>query len=99
MNHQSHVNVNSLTFFDCCVLIRLKNAQKFTQQFIADNLNVHQSKVGRWESGSHIPDANELKALADLFGVEVNIFFTTNLPPPPEKQVDIFIFNLLGRFV
>lgn len=42
-----------------------------TQQQVATEVGVHQTRVSHWERGSRIPKPEQLEALASLFGVTV----------------------------
>lgn len=49
---------------------------EMTQKEVADAMEVDRSTVGRWEKGDKIPDYDEAKKLAGLYGLSVdNIFF------------------------
>lgn len=40
-----------------------------TQQQVATEVGVHQTRVSHWERGSRVPNPQQLEALAILFGV------------------------------
>ena len=49
---------------------------EMTQKEVADAMGVDRSTVGRWEKGEKVPDYDEAKKLAELYGLTVdNIFF------------------------
>ncbi len=81
MNYQNHNSLSPIAIFDCSLLIRIRNFRNWSQQNVADYLEVHQSKINRWEAGSSIPDANEIKALAGIFEVDINYFFSNKSTP------------------
>lgn len=53
-----------------------------TQQQLAAEVGVHQTRVSHWERGSRLPNAEQLQALAELFGANVETlmaeFFVDN---------------------
>lgn len=53
-------------------LRRLRTQAGFTQQDIADKLDVTRVAVGQWESDRAMPRKSKLQQLADLFGVTVS---------------------------
>ena len=55
---------------------RLKKG--FTQEQIAEKLNVNPQTVSRWECGTTFPDVLTLPALAELYGVTVDDFYKKN---------------------
>lgn len=50
----------------------------FTQEQIAEKLNVNPQTVSRWECGTTLPDVLTLPALAELYGVTVDDFYKKN---------------------
>ena len=54
---------------------RLAKARKekgFTQSDVAEKLNVSRQAVTKWESGQSMPDIQNLKQMADMFGVSMD---------------------------
>lgn len=45
-------------------------AGKFTQRTLAAELGVGESKIKRWEDGSGVPDAWEIRRLCEILGCE-----------------------------
>lgn len=50
-------------------LIRLRKARGFSQEELAEKLEVSRQAVSRWELGSTLPDIPNLVQLCELFGV------------------------------
>lgn len=49
---------------------------EMTQKEVAEAMGVDRSTVGRWEKGEKVPDYDEAKKLAEIYGLSVdNIFF------------------------
>lgn len=53
-------------------LRQLRARASLTQDQVARRIGCHESAVSRWESGSRFPTAEDLLALADLFGVSTD---------------------------
>lgn len=54
---------------------KIKNARNragFSQQELADRLHVSRSAVAKWEADKGLPDIENLKAIAKLFGMTVD---------------------------
>ena len=49
----------------------LRNEQGFTQEQLAEKLNVSRRTVSRWETGSNMPDLDLLIEMADLYQVDL----------------------------
>lgn len=50
----------------------LRKKEGFTQESLAEKLNVSRQAVTKWESGQALPDLVNLKEIADLFGVTLD---------------------------
>lgn len=50
----------------------LRKKEGFTQEGLAERLNVSRQAVTKWESGQALPDLVNLKEIADLFGVTLD---------------------------
>ena len=59
--------------FDCDFLKDLRYRKHLTQQQLADKLGVHRSIVIRWENGEVIPNADNIKKLAEIFHIKTDI--------------------------
>lgn len=50
----------------------LRKEANLTQENLAERLNVSRQAVTKWESGQSLPDIENLKQMADLFGVTMD---------------------------
>ncbi|MCT4797238.1 helix-turn-helix transcriptional regulator [Exiguobacterium profundum] len=50
--------------------LRLEN--KYSQQQIADKLNITRQAVSKWENGKSIPDIENLKLLCEIYNVSLD---------------------------
>lgn len=50
-------------------LLRLRRARGWTQEELADKIDVTRQALSKWESGAALPDTKNVVALANLFGV------------------------------
>lgn len=63
----------------------LRIAGGYTQQEMADKLNISRSTIGMYETGAREPDYNTLELIADFFNVDIDYLLgrtdkTTSLP-------------------
>ncbi|WP_258107027.1 helix-turn-helix domain-containing protein [Christensenella minuta] len=69
-------------------LKELRNAKGFTQQYIADILQISRAAYTNIENGKRDPDTATLTKLANVFGVSVDYLLgrgeTSSLPHDPE---------------
>ena len=63
----------------------------YSQKEVAEHLHVTQGAVSSWESGRWEPDHANLSAMADLFGISVDMLIGRQTPiePTPWKQIEI----------
>ncbi len=52
----------------------LRIGRGYTQQQLADKLNINRTTISNYESGNRTPRLNELIAIAEAFGVSVDFF-------------------------
>ncbi|HJZ59443.1 MAG TPA: helix-turn-helix transcriptional regulator [Gemmataceae bacterium] len=68
----------------------LRNAAGFTQQAVADELDIGIQTYMRWERGETEPSFSELCAIAAMFGKTPNDFLPDDLddpdPPKPKRK-------------
>jgi transcriptional regulator with XRE-family HTH domain len=55
-------------------ILTRRRALNMTQQQIARQVGVHQTRVSHWERGTRVPSADQLHALAELFDIDVKTF-------------------------
>lgn len=65
-------------------LLNLRKARGWSQEELANQLNVSRQAVSRWESDSAKPDADNIIALCDLFGVTADYLLCRSDSVPPE---------------
>ena len=54
----------------------LRNERKYSQEYLAECMNVSRQAVSKWENDVSSPDTNNLIQLAELFGVSVEYLAT-----------------------
>lgn len=81
-------------------ILRLRKARGWSQEELAEHLNVTRQAVSRWESESSKPDADKITALCGIFGVSADYLLCTDvavnaspmnqhtqLPQPADKSI------------
>ena len=53
-------------------ILRMRKARGWSQEELAERMNVSRQAVSRWETGSAKPDADKIVGLCDLFGVSAD---------------------------
>mgnify|MGYP004573227039 FL=1 len=72
-------------------LAELRRSKKFSQEQVAEALDVSRQAVAKWESGKTVPDLNKWIALAELYGVSLDDLVqydsrAAGLPIPPKGK-------------
>ena len=68
-------------------LKELRKAKKLTQEQLAEQLNVSNRTVSRWETGSNMPDIGLLVEIADFYDVSIDyLLLRTNTKEPYPKK-------------
>ena len=74
-------------------LLNLREVHKYTQEEVAEKINVSRQAVAKWESGKSLPDINNCIALSQLYNVSLDTLVnyeqtdgTPPLPPPKGKH-------------
>ena len=75
----------------------LRKEEKMTQEALAERLNVSRQAVTKWESGQSLPDIENLKQMADLFGVTMDSLVGT-VTTKKESRLNKKI-NDIGYFI
>lgn len=53
-------------------LLNLRKINKFSQEYVAEQIGVSRQAVAKWETGETTPDIVNCKALADLYDVSLD---------------------------
>ena len=68
-------------------LYELRKQKGFSQEELANRLNVSRQTVSKWEVGDSTPDMEKLVAISDLFGISLDELVLDKAPEPvPEVQ-------------
>lgn len=64
-------------------LYELRKQKGFSQEELANRLNVSRQTVSKWEVGDSTPDMEKLIAISDLFGISLDELILDKSPAPP----------------
>ena len=71
---------------DKVMALRKKNG--WSQEELAEKLNISRQSVSKWESGASIPDIDKIIALSGLFGVSTDYLLKDNLEKELPSETD-----------
>ncbi len=57
------------------IIRKLRKERNFTQEELAEQLNVSAQAVSKWENGTSMPDISQVVPLASVFGVTADVLF------------------------
>ena len=55
------------------MLDKLRKERGYTQQYLAEKLNIKQSTVAMWETGKSVPTMKNMIALSEILNTDVEI--------------------------
>lgn len=74
-------------------LLNLRKVNKYSQEYVAEQIGVSRQAVAKWETGESTPDIVNCKLLAELYKVSLDdlVNYTADLPgftvPPKGKHI------------
>lgn len=67
-------------------IIDLRKKHGWSQEELAEQLNVSRQSVSKWESGMSVPDLNKIIAMSELFGVSTDYLLKDTLEEPTPSE-------------
>lgn len=74
-------------------LILLRNLNGFSQETVAEKIDISRQAYAKWESGATVPDIEKCARLAAVYGVTIDSLIRTAeadgigiVPPPPDGK-------------
>ncbi len=77
-----------MTIENASRLAEMRRAHGLSQEELAEKLNVSRQAVSKWERAESSPDTDNLIALAQLYGVSLDVLLGLHLPPATELPED-----------
>ena len=66
-------------------LYELRKQKGFSQEELANRLNVSRQTISKWEVGDSTPDMEKLVAISDLFGISLDELVMDKTPEPADQ--------------
>lgn len=76
---------------------KARQAANLTQQDVSDKLNISRKTLSGWENNRSNPDLEMLKALAEVFGKDLNYFLEIETQNSNSKK--LFLLYTLNIFL
>ncbi len=68
-------------------IMQLRKKNGWSQEELAEQLNVSRQSVSKWESAQSIPDLNKILAMSELFGVSTDYLLKDNVEEMPTEPI------------
>ena len=82
-------------------LVQLRKSKGWSQEDLAEKLNVSRQTISRWENGTALPDAENLRQLSHLFDVSsdylLNDDYESDDDLPRVKTVEAILDNTVKK--
>ena len=67
-------------------IVELRKKNGWSQEELAEKLNVSRQAVSKWESAQSVPDMNRVLQMSDLFGVSTDYLLKDDLTEDPQHR-------------
>lgn len=74
-------------------LRNLRKEKEFSQEYLAEKMNVSRQTISKWENGTAMPDLKKLTELAELFNTSMDELLGTSAPVNASYQADLEELN------
>lgn len=64
----------------------IRTEQGFSQETLAELVNVSRQTISKWENGAARPSADNLAALSEVFGLPADAFLKDDWTPPEQAE-------------
>lgn len=72
----------------------LRKEKDFSQEYLAEKMNVSRQTISKWENGTAMPDLKKLTELAELFDTSMDELLGTSSPSQPkDNNAEIQLLN------
>src|SRR5665647_879550 len=72
------------------IIKRLRKERNFTQDELAEQLNISTAAISKWENNTSMPDISQVVPLATVFGISTDVLFGTFETNDNEEVQKIF---------
>ncbi len=69
-------------------IIDLRKRRGYSQEELADRLDVSRQAVSKWESGTSVPDLSRIIAMSELFGVSTDYLLKEDIAPLAQSPAE-----------
>ena len=77
-------------------ILNLRTEYGYSQETLAEKLNVSRQAVSKWESGTTLPETDKVITLSNFFGVSTDYLLKDNIPINSQDSLDRIVLKFLG---
>lgn len=77
-------------------ILNLRTEYGYSQETLAEKLNVSRQAVSKWESGTTLPETDKVITLSNFFGVSTDYLLKDNIPINNQDSLDRIVLKFLG---
>ena len=77
-------------------ILNLRTEYGYSQETLAEKLNVSRQAVSKWESGATLPETDKVIALSDFFGVSTDYLLKDNIQHDSHDSLDRVVLKFLS---
>ncbi|MBR4078777.1 MAG: helix-turn-helix domain-containing protein [Christensenellaceae bacterium] len=84
-------------------IIKLRKQQGWSQEELAERMNISRQSVSKWESGASVPDLDKILAMSSLFGVTTDYLLKEDeyesVSTPKEPPIRVIAQHEANEFI
>lgn len=77
-------------------LLALRTQHKYSQEALAEKLNVSRQAISKWELGTTLPETEKVIALSEFFGVSIDYLLKDNVKLNQAESMDRVVIKFLS---
>jgi len=83
-----------MTFAEKLYYLRIENG--YSQETLAEILNVSRQSISKWELGTSLPETEKIIAIGELFGVSLDSLLVDSVSLDTKENLDRLVLKFLG---
>lgn len=77
-------------------LLNLRTQYGYSQEALAEKLNVSRQAISKWELGTTLPETDKVIAISDFFEVSTDYLLKDNIQLNNNESIDRVVLKFLG---
>lgn len=77
-------------------LLALRTQSGYSQEALAEKLNVSRQAISKWEIGTTLPETEKVIAISDFFGVSLDYLLKDHVRSDSNESLDRMVLKFLG---